>query len=88
MAKHLGVTPKAITIAKNLAKRAAAGEVTWHPNLRELLGFAKVAEVLGEQIAFQNLIGSAPIEDRDTVAQVVSATIGRSVTPLALGPRI
>ena len=88
VAKHLGVAPKAITVAKNLAKRATAGEVTWHPNLRELLGFAKVAEVLGEQIAFQNLIGSAPVEDRDTVAQVVSAVIGRPVAPLALGPRI
>jgi nitric oxide reductase NorQ protein len=88
VAKHLGVAPKAVTIAKNLAKRAAAGEVTWHPNLRELLGFAKVADVLGEEIAFQNLIGSAPIEDRDTVAQVVSAAIGRPIAPLALGPRI
>jgi nitric oxide reductase NorQ protein len=88
VAKHLGVAPKAITIAKNLAKRAAAGEVTWHPNLRELLGFAKVAEVLGEGIAFANLIGSAPAEDRETVAQVVSAVTGRTVTPLALGPRI
>jgi hypothetical protein len=88
VAKHLGVTPKAITVAKNLAKRARSGELSWHPNLRELLGFAKVAEVLGEDIAFANLIGSAPVEDRETVAQVVSAAIGRPLTPLALGPRI
>ncbi|WP_323747138.1 AAA family ATPase [Catenulispora pinisilvae] len=88
VATHLGVAPTAITVAKNLAKQAAAGEVTWHPNLRELLGFAKVAEVLGEQIAFANLVGSAPVEDRDTVAQVVSAAIGRPVAALALGTRI
>jgi hypothetical protein len=88
VARHLGVAPKAITIAKNLAKRASAGELGWHPNLRELLGFAKVASVLGEDIAYANLIGSAPAEDRETVAQVVSTAIGRPVAPLALGPRI
>ena len=88
LAKFLGIHPKALTIAKNLRRRQASGSVGWCPNLRELLGFRTVAEVLGEDVAFANLIGIAPPEDRATVAEVVTAALGREVSALALGKQL
>ena len=88
LAKFLGIHPKALTIAKNLRKRQSSGSVTWCPNLRELLGFRTIAEVLGDDVAFANLIGIAPPEDRATVAEVVTAALGREVAALALGKQL
>lgn len=88
LAKFLGIHSKALTIAKNLRKRQASGTVGWCPNLRELLGFRTVAEVLGEEVAFANLVGLAPPEDRATVAEVVTAALGREVAALALGKQL
>ena len=88
LAKRLGIHPKALTIAKNLRKRHNSGDVAWSPNLRELLGFRTIASVLGEDVAFANLVGIAPPEDRATVAEVVTNVLGREVTPLALGQQV
>ncbi|ACU75695.1 ATPase associated with various cellular activities AAA_5 [Catenulispora acidiphila DSM 44928] len=88
LAKDLGIHPKAVTVAKNLRKRLGTGDVSWCPNLRELLGFRTIAEVLGDDVAFANLIGVAPIEDRVAVAEAVAAALGREVNALTLGGRI
>ncbi len=42
----------------------------------------------GEDGAVQNLIGVAPEEDRDVVAEVVRSVFGRQFTPLALGRQV
>jgi hypothetical protein len=88
LAKDLGIHPKAVTVAKNLRRRLGTGDVSWCPNLRELLGFRTIAEVLGDDVAFSNLIGIAPIEDREAVAETVAAALGREITALTLGGRI
>lgn len=88
LARFLGIPGKVLTIARNLRKRQVLGSVGWCPNLRELLGFRTVAEVLGDDVAFANLIGIAPPEDRATVAEVVTAALGREVTALALGKQL
>jgi len=88
LAKDLGIHPKAVTVAKNLRKRVSTGDVSWCPNLRELLGFRTIAEVLGDDVAFANLIGIAPVEDREAVAQAVTSALGREVTALTLGKRL
>ena len=75
-------------MARNLASRQRSGEVGWAPQLRELLAFKQVEAVLGEDAAVQNLIGVAPEEDRDVVAEVVRSVFGRRYSPLALGRQV
>uniref|UniRef100_UPI001E38C21D AAA family ATPase n=2 Tax=Catenulispora pinisilvae TaxID=2705253 RepID=UPI001E38C21D len=88
LCRQLKIDAKAVTIAKNLAKLAANGEVGWAPQLRELIAFQKIADTISVEVAFANLIGIAPIEDRDQVAELVAKTAGTRVTALALGKQI
>lgn len=88
LAATLNINGKAIKIARNLATKAANGEIGWAPQLRELIAFQKIADVLGTPTAFSNLVGIAPLEDRDTVAEVVTAVTGKPATALALGRQL
>ncbi|MFA1550767.1 AAA family ATPase [Actinomadura chokoriensis] len=88
LARTLNIEPRAVRIARNLARRLEAGEIGWAPQLRELIAFQKVSGVLGPEAAVANLLGIAPEEDRDVVAEVVSSVYGRAVAPLALGQQI
>jgi MoxR-like ATPase len=88
LARALKISPRAIAAAADLARRQAAGEIGWAPQLRELLGFARTAGVLGEPAAIANLIGIAPAEDQDVVADAISKAFGRTAAPLALGRQI
>ena len=87
LCRQLGIDPKAVTIARGLAKLAANGEVGWAPQLRELIAFQKIADTIGLDVAFANLIGIAPIEDRDQVAELVTKNF-KKVAALALGKQI
>jgi MoxR-like ATPase len=88
LARALKISPRAITAATDLSRRQAAGEIGWAPQLRELLGFHRTTAVLGEPAAIANLIGIAPAEDQDVVAEAISKAFGRTATPLALGRQI
>jgi MoxR-like ATPase len=88
LCRRLGIDAKAVTIARNLAKLAATGDVGWAPQLRELIAFQKIADTIGLEVAFANLIGIAPLEDREQVADLVAKTAGTKVTALALGKQI
>jgi MoxR-like ATPase len=88
LATQLKIDTRAVSVARNLSTRQANGEVRWAQQLRELLAFQKVADVLGIDAAAGNLIGTAPEEDRDIVATAVRTAFGKSVAPLALGARI
>jgi MoxR-like ATPase len=88
LAAQLNVDRRAVKVARNLSTRQANGEVGWAPQLRELLAFQKIADVLGASAAAGNLVGTAPEDDRVTVAAVVRDVFGGTVAPLALGPRI
>ncbi|GAA1834740.1 AAA family ATPase [Actinomadura chokoriensis] len=88
LARTLDIEPRAVRVARNLARRQESGEIGWAPQLRELIAFQKVSGVLGPEAAVANLLGIAPEEDRDVVAEVVSAVYGRTVAPLALGQQI
>jgi nitric oxide reductase NorQ protein len=88
LATQLKIDTRAVSVARNLSTRQAGGEVRWAPQLRELLAFQKIADVLGTDAAAGNLIGTAPEEDRDIVATVVKTAFGKTVAPLALGARI
>ena len=89
LARALKIDPRAINAARDLAARQASGEIGWAPQLRELLAYAKVAGILGENAAIANLAGIAPEEDRDAVAEAVAKAFGRTpVAPLALGRQL
>jgi len=89
LARALKIDPRAIKAARDLAARQASGEIGWAPQLRELLAFAKVAAILGEPAAIANLVGIAPEEDRDAVAEAVAKAFARTtVAPLALGRQL
>ncbi|MGH3572609.1 MAG: AAA family ATPase [Pseudonocardiaceae bacterium] len=88
LATQLRIDRRAVRVARNLATRQQAGEVGWAPQLRELIAFEKIAAVLGPMAAAGNLVGTAPEQDRTTVAAVVRDAFGAAVTPLALGARV
>ncbi|MFV2216593.1 AAA family ATPase [Actinomadura sp. LOL_016] len=88
LARTLDIDARAVRVARNLSRRAESGEIGWAPQLRELINFQKIAGVLGTEAAVSNLLGVAPEEDRDVVAEVVSSVYGRAVTPLALGAQM
>ncbi|MEU6148335.1 AAA family ATPase [Streptomyces sp. NPDC047081] len=88
LAASLKINRTAVRIARHLATSQQAGDVGWAPQLRELIAFQKISDVLGTEAAFANLVGIAPLEDRDTVAEIVTKAIGRPVTALALGRQL
>ena len=89
LARYLGIDPRAVSAARDLATQPANDEIGWAPQLRELLAYAKVARILGENAAIANLAGIAPEEDADAVAAAVAKAFDRpTVGPLALGRQI
>ncbi|WP_431909878.1 AAA family ATPase [Amycolatopsis thermoflava] len=87
LAVQLGIEPKAVRVARNLAARQDKGEIGWAPQLRELIAFNRIAAVLGTAAAAGNLVGIAPEEDREVVAETVRNVFGANVAPLSLGPQ-
>jgi nitric oxide reductase NorQ protein len=89
LARDLGIDHRAVSAARDLATQQANDEIGWAPQLRELLAYAKVARILGENAAIANLVGIAPEEDADAVAAAVAKAFDRpTVGPLALGRQI
>lgn len=85
LAKQIGVPAKAVTVAKNLATKAANGEITWAPQMRELLAFKRTTERFSVDFAVANLIGIAPEDDRAIVADVISRAFGAALANLRQG---
>ncbi|MEY9969278.1 nitric oxide reductase NorQ protein [Streptacidiphilus sp. MAP12-16] len=88
LARALKIDARAVRIARHIAAREQAGDLGWAPQLRELIAFQKIADVLGPEAAFANLVGIAPIEDRDQVAEIVAKATGKPVTALTLGRQL
>ncbi|MFD0855100.1 AAA family ATPase, partial [Actinomadura adrarensis] len=88
LARTLKIDPKAVRVARNLSKRQESGEIGWAPQLRELIAFQKISDVLGADAAVSNLVGIAPEEDRPVIADVVASVYGRPIPPLSLGRQI
>jgi nitric oxide reductase NorQ protein len=79
LAKKLGVPAIMTTASQNLAKKQLSGEVSWCPQMRELLAFRDLEKVFGTKWAVSNLISSAPELDRPIVAEVLSRVYGEEV---------
>ena len=89
LALALRIDPRVVRIARHLARQVELGELGWAPQLRELLSYQKTEAVLGTKAALANLIGIAPVEDRDAVADAVAKVTGvKQVAPLTLGRQL
>ena len=80
-ARQMGVPSSLVTGAQNLSKRQLSGEVSWAPQMRELLAFKNNAEVFGTEWAISNLLAAAPEMDRPVVADVLSRVFPQEVSP-------
>ena len=81
IARKLGVPAVVITASQNLAKKQASDEVSWSPQMREVLAFRDLADLFGTTFAISNLLASAPELDRPVVADVFSRAFGEEVKP-------
>lgn len=85
LVKSMGVPPKIVTVAKNLATKKANNEIMWVPQTRNLLDFKKATERWGQDFACANFISTAPVFDRPIVADMVSRQFGAAIAPLRSG---
>jgi hypothetical protein len=76
LAKKLGVPMQMVTAAQNLAKKFTSDEVSWVPQMRELLAFRDLSKVFGTAWAIENLIAACPELDRPTVVDVLTRVYG------------
>jgi len=83
LAKKLGVPATMVSVAQNLYKRTQgdSAEISWSPQMRELLGFRDTNEIFGTEFAISNMIASAPEIDRDVVVDVIARAYGSEHKP-------
>lgn len=81
LARKLGCPIPIVTAAQNLAKKQQSSEVSWAPQMRELLGFRDVAKEFGTKFAIANLLAAAPEMDRPVVADVFTRVFGEECRP-------
>jgi hypothetical protein len=81
LARKLGAPSTIVTAAQNLSKKQAAGETSWSPQMRELLGFRDIAKTFGTKFAIANLLAAAPELDRPVVADVFTRVFGEECRP-------
>ena len=82
LAAKLDCGTKIITAARNLNAKAEAHELTAAPQIREVITFAKVNALYGEEVAVSNLTASARPEDRAVYVEVLSSVFGKPATAL------
>ncbi|MEW1633583.1 AAA family ATPase [Streptomyces sp. NPDC093801] len=89
LALALKIDARVVRVARHLARQVDLGELGWAPQLRELLSYQKTEAVLGTNAALANLVGIAPLEDRDAVADAVIKAVGvKKIAPLTLGKQL
>lgn len=81
LARKMGVPAYLVTVATNLSKKQESGEVSWSPQMRELLAFRDIEATFGQQFAIQNLLAAAPELDRPVVADVLTRVVGFDCKP-------
>jgi hypothetical protein len=81
LAKKLGAPAAIVTAAQNLTKKQKEGEVSWAPQMRELLAFRDISKDYGTKFAIANLLAAAPEMDRPVVADVFTRVFGEDCRP-------
>lgn len=78
----LGVPRTFAVAARNLDTKRQSQEITTSPQARECLTFRDNVELFGESFALRNVVSSAPVQDRDVIADVLSRAYGTEVKGL------
>jgi len=81
LARKLGAPTPIVTAAQNLSKKQQSGEVSWAPQMRELLAFRDLSKAFGSKFAIANLLAAAPELDRPIVADVFTRVFGEECRP-------
>lgn len=81
LARKLGVPTTIVTAAENLNKKALEGLTSWAPQFRELLAYRDLEKDFGQKFAVENMIASAPEQDRPQVVDILTRTLGETVLP-------
>jgi nitric oxide reductase NorQ protein len=81
LARKLGAPAQIVTAAQNLAKKQQTGEVSWAPQMRELLAFRDLSKDFGAKFAIANLLAASPELDRPVVADVFTRVFGEECRP-------
>jgi len=81
LARKLGVPTQMVTVAQNLSKKRQSNEVSWAPQMRELLAYRDIEKLFGTKFAVANLLAAAPEIDRPLVADVFSRVTGEPCLP-------
>ncbi len=89
LARSQGVNGKAVTVAKNLETNRRKGQVSWSPQMRELLAFKRHEEKFDLDYALSALIAQAPEgDDRDVVQRAITVTFAKKLEALASGGQV
>ena len=81
LARKLGAPVPIVTAAQNLSKKQQSSEVSWAPQMRELLAFRDLSKEFGTAFAIANLLAAAPEMDRPVVADVFTRVFGEECRP-------
>jgi hypothetical protein len=81
LARKLGCPIPIVTAAQNLSKKQQSNEVSWAPQMRELLAFRELSKTFGSKFAISNLLAAAPEIDRPVVADVLTRVFGEECRP-------
>jgi nitric oxide reductase NorQ protein len=81
LARKLGCPIPIVTAAQNLSKKQQSSEVSWAPQMRELLAFRDLSKSFGTKFAIANLLAAAPEMDRPVVADVFTRVFGEECRP-------
>ena len=88
LAQVLGVKHKIVEVARALDLKRRQGEVTWAPQMRELLNSMSIVEDFGDEVALRNIVSLSPDADREVVDAEMKRVFGRSFWPLAVGAEL
>lgn len=81
LARKLGASNRIVTAAQNLDKKQHSNEVSWAPQMRELLAFRDISKAFGVDFAISNLLALAPEMDRPMVADVLTRVYAEDHRP-------
>jgi hypothetical protein len=81
LARKLGCPTPIVTAAQNLSKKQQSNEVSWAPQMRELLAFRDLSSTFGTKFAIANLLAASPELDRPIVADVFTRVFGDECRP-------
>jgi len=82
LAEKLGVDGKVVRISKSLNNSMQnGGGVSWAPQFRELMVYKELEKTFGRKFAIENLIASAPEQDRDQIGEDFSKMLGTTYLP-------